>query len=160
MIPPVSRGALGPSAQAGPLKIELGGTRSGRESFTNLSNGVSSRQRKSADCQQITDKQASAGRRLCTLQQFLNLRSEHSLGRNATTAVMVERRCRYCDGIFQPWKYQPEQLVCSDPACQRRRRAGIASSIPPPSNRTDGASRFGTKRGVCGILQTTTQLST
>ena len=35
---------------------------------------------------------------------------------------MVERRCRYCDRVFQPSKYQPGQLVCSDPDCQRRRR--------------------------------------
>jgi len=36
---------------------------------------------------------------------------------------MVERRCRYCERMFQPSKYQPAQLVCSDPGCQRRRRA-------------------------------------
>jgi|NGEPerStandDraft_6_1074524.scaffolds.fasta_scaffold49235_1 hypothetical protein len=35
---------------------------------------------------------------------------------------MVERRCRYCERIFQPSKYQPGQSVCSDPGCQRRRR--------------------------------------
>ena len=38
-------------------------------------------------------------------------------------AGMVERRCRYCERIFQPSKYQPAQLVCSDFGCQRRRRA-------------------------------------
>src|SRR5204863_366925 len=36
---------------------------------------------------------------------------------------MLERRCRYCERIFQPSKYQPGQSVCSDPGCQRRRRA-------------------------------------
>ena len=36
---------------------------------------------------------------------------------------MVERRFRYCEQTFQPSKYQPAQLVCSDPGCQRRRRA-------------------------------------
>ena len=36
---------------------------------------------------------------------------------------MVERRCRYCERIFQPSKYQPAQSVCSDSGCQRRRRA-------------------------------------
>jgi hypothetical protein len=36
---------------------------------------------------------------------------------------MVERRCRYCERIFQPSKYQPGQSVCSEPSCQRRRRA-------------------------------------
>lgn len=35
---------------------------------------------------------------------------------------MSERRCVYCEQIFQPSKYQPEQLVCSDADCQRRRR--------------------------------------
>jgi hypothetical protein len=36
---------------------------------------------------------------------------------------MVERRCPYCERIFQPSKYQPAQLVCSEDGCQRRRRA-------------------------------------
>ena len=36
---------------------------------------------------------------------------------------MVERRCRYCERIFQPSKYRPAQTVCSEPECQRRRRA-------------------------------------
>jgi hypothetical protein len=36
---------------------------------------------------------------------------------------MVQRRCRYCERIFQPSKYQPAQAVCSDLGCQRRRRA-------------------------------------
>ena len=35
---------------------------------------------------------------------------------------MVERRCRYCEVIFQPSKYQPRQAVCSQSECQRRRR--------------------------------------
>jgi len=35
---------------------------------------------------------------------------------------MAERRFRYCEQIFQPSKYQPGQLVCSDSGCQRRRR--------------------------------------
>src|SRR5580765_5989434 len=36
---------------------------------------------------------------------------------------MVERRCRYCERIFQPSKYQLGQSVCSERECQRRRRA-------------------------------------
>ena len=36
---------------------------------------------------------------------------------------MGERRCRYCEKNFQPSKYQPNQLVCSDPVCQQRRRS-------------------------------------
>jgi hypothetical protein len=36
---------------------------------------------------------------------------------------MVERRCRYCEQIFQPSKYQPRQSVCGIADCQRRRRA-------------------------------------
>jgi len=36
---------------------------------------------------------------------------------------MIQRRCRYCEQDFQPSKYQPGQLVCSQPGCQRRRRA-------------------------------------
>jgi hypothetical protein len=36
---------------------------------------------------------------------------------------MVQRRCRYCERVFQPSKFQPGQSVCSDSDCQRRRRS-------------------------------------
>ena len=36
---------------------------------------------------------------------------------------MGERRCRYCEKNFQPSKYQPLQVVCSDANCQQRRRS-------------------------------------
>jgi hypothetical protein len=36
---------------------------------------------------------------------------------------MVQRRCRFCGHSFLPSKYQPGQLVCGSPDCQRRRRA-------------------------------------
>lgn len=36
---------------------------------------------------------------------------------------MPLRRCVYCDRTFQPSKFRPDQRVCSDSACQRRRRA-------------------------------------
>lgn len=36
---------------------------------------------------------------------------------------MVERRCRYCERVFQPSKFQPGQSVCCEPDCQRRRRS-------------------------------------
>jgi hypothetical protein len=36
---------------------------------------------------------------------------------------MVERRCRYCERVFQPLKFQPGQSVCSESDCQRRRRS-------------------------------------
>lgn len=32
------------------------------------------------------------------------------------------RCCRYCDQIFQPSIYRPQQSVCSQTECQRRRR--------------------------------------
>jgi hypothetical protein len=32
------------------------------------------------------------------------------------------RRCRYCQQIFQPSKYRPQQSVCSQADCQRQRR--------------------------------------
>ena len=35
---------------------------------------------------------------------------------------MGERRCRYCEKTFQPSKYQPQQTVCSESLCQKRRR--------------------------------------
>ena len=33
------------------------------------------------------------------------------------------RSCRYCQQIFQPSIYRPEQHVCSEPVCQRQRRS-------------------------------------
>lgn len=35
---------------------------------------------------------------------------------------MREQHCRYCQKAFQPSKHRPAQAVCSDLACQRRRR--------------------------------------
>lgn len=35
---------------------------------------------------------------------------------------MGERRCRYCEKTFPLSKYQPQQTVCSDADCQKRRR--------------------------------------
>lgn len=32
------------------------------------------------------------------------------------------RRCLYCRGLFFPSIYRPQQVVCSQPACQRRRK--------------------------------------
>jgi hypothetical protein len=36
---------------------------------------------------------------------------------------MGERRCRYCQQVFQRSKFQPRQTVCSGTECQRGRRA-------------------------------------
>lgn len=33
------------------------------------------------------------------------------------------RRCVYCEKAFQPSKYRPDQKICSDADCQKRRRA-------------------------------------
>jgi hypothetical protein len=35
---------------------------------------------------------------------------------------MSDRHCRYCQQIFQPARYHPQQTVCSQVSCQRRRR--------------------------------------
>jgi hypothetical protein len=35
---------------------------------------------------------------------------------------MGERRCRYCEKVFQPSKYQPQHEVCNEVGCQKRRR--------------------------------------
>jgi hypothetical protein len=35
---------------------------------------------------------------------------------------MGERRCRYCQQVFQPSKFQPRQTVCGEAGCQRQRR--------------------------------------
>ena len=36
---------------------------------------------------------------------------------------MSQRRCRYCEKSFQPSKYQPQQSVCSETECQKKRRS-------------------------------------
>ena len=36
---------------------------------------------------------------------------------------MPRRCCRYCQQSFEPSKVRPDQRVCSQPECQRRRRA-------------------------------------
>jgi hypothetical protein len=35
---------------------------------------------------------------------------------------MNDRRCRYCQQLFQPSPYGPQQAVCSQASCQRQRR--------------------------------------
>lgn len=35
---------------------------------------------------------------------------------------MSDRRCRYCQQVFQPAEYHPQQLVCHQPACRWQRR--------------------------------------
>jgi hypothetical protein len=36
---------------------------------------------------------------------------------------MLSRCCRYCQKIFQPSIYRPQQSVCSDSKCQQHRRS-------------------------------------
>lgn len=36
---------------------------------------------------------------------------------------MQLRRCRFCQGQFEPSRFHPEQIVCSTELCQQRRRA-------------------------------------
>ncbi len=36
---------------------------------------------------------------------------------------MPPRLCVYCDRTFEPSRFRPDQRVCSDAACQKRRRA-------------------------------------
>jgi hypothetical protein len=35
---------------------------------------------------------------------------------------MSDRRCPYCQQVFQPARYHSQQVVCSQPPCQRQRR--------------------------------------
>ncbi len=35
---------------------------------------------------------------------------------------MSDRRCRYCQQLFQPSPYHPNQFACHQPDCQKRRR--------------------------------------
>jgi hypothetical protein len=37
--------------------------------------------------------------------------------------VSSSRCCLYCQEIFQPSRYRPQQRVCCEPDCQRRRRS-------------------------------------
>ena len=34
----------------------------------------------------------------------------------------MQRLCRFCQHSFEPSKFRPDQSVCSQPDCQRRRR--------------------------------------
>jgi len=36
--------------------------------------------------------------------------------------VSPSRRCPYCRGLFFPSLYRPQQVICSQPGCQRRRK--------------------------------------
>jgi len=36
--------------------------------------------------------------------------------------LMKELRCRYCQEVFQPSIYRPQQAVCGQAACQRQRQ--------------------------------------
>ena len=36
--------------------------------------------------------------------------------------MMSDRRCRYCQQPFLPWRFCPRQFVCSRADCQRQRR--------------------------------------
>jgi len=36
---------------------------------------------------------------------------------------MGERRCRYCQKVFQPSKFQPRQTVCGESGCRQKRRS-------------------------------------
>jgi hypothetical protein len=35
---------------------------------------------------------------------------------------MNDRRCRYCQRLFQPSRFHPQQAVCSQPSCQQQRQ--------------------------------------
>lgn len=41
---------------------------------------------------------------------------------------MNERRCPHCQKLFYPSRCQQEQIVCSDPGCQRERRSNYRRS--------------------------------
>jgi hypothetical protein len=41
---------------------------------------------------------------------------------DSRSRLMSDRRCRYCQQVFQICRYHPHQLVCSRADCQRQRR--------------------------------------
>ena len=48
--------------------------------------------------------------------------------------LMNDRRCRYCQRLFQPSRFHPQQAVCSQRSCQQQRqrdyhREKIASDV-------------------------------
>jgi tRNA(Leu) C34 or U34 (ribose-2'-O)-methylase TrmL len=53
----------------------------------------------------------------CSKVRRLN-RAENKKSRMSSTQC-----CRYCHQIFQPSVYRPQQRVCGEPDCQRRRRS-------------------------------------
>jgi len=66
----------------------------------------------------LAGQQAEIGRRIFGREPALRRHRR----RGATTADMGERRCRYCQKLFQPSKFQPLQTVCGAAGCQRQRR--------------------------------------
>jgi hypothetical protein len=49
------------------------------------------------------------------------MRSQWTARISIWSRLMSDRRCRYCQQLFQISRYHPRQLVCSRPDCQRRR---------------------------------------
>ncbi len=45
-----------------------------------------------------------------------------ALGQSVRLKIMPLPRCPYCREVFTPSRYRPDQVVCSDSDCQRRRR--------------------------------------
>lgn len=41
---------------------------------------------------------------------------------------MSDRRCLYCQRVFQPARYHPQQLICSQPDCQWQHRSTIITT--------------------------------
>ena len=47
----------------------------------------------------------------------------HAIGCNVRTLPIENRNCPYCGNQFKPSRSHLQQVVCSEDACQRRRRA-------------------------------------
>jgi hypothetical protein len=65
-------------------------------------------------------------RKCCCCDHVHLRRQRESSDRRRMPSIPRPRRpirCRYCEQVFQPSKFQPGQSVCSGPECQRRRRA-------------------------------------
>ena len=60
-----------------------------------------------------------------TLQQSLNHASvlliETESGQSGHPGVMLQRTCRFCQSSFSPSRFHPEQTVCANADCRRRR---------------------------------------
>jgi hypothetical protein len=58
---------------------------------------------------------------LASPESFEVMRSQWTAHIPIRSRLMNDRSCPYCQQLFQPSRFHPEQIVCGRPECQRRR---------------------------------------